>query len=133
MNWKHLAAFTDPIAALWENGNSTHSGLNDRLSAERAQLQRHSLRFLKTDNLELSVLVPGQAFGSSKRRVQARFTHGNVDYALWVTDPVFERMYLAKADGNYMLGESFLTVSLGEPFNGDCYKLVAAIVLRSPA
>lgn len=34
-------------------------------------------------------------------------------------------------DGDYQIGESFLTVSLGEPHNGYCYKLIAAIMERA--
>lgn len=47
-----------------------------------------------------------------------------------VTDPRIERAYLAKADGDYPFGECYLTVSLGEPFNEYCYKLVAAVIER---
>jgi len=54
--------------------------------------------------------------------------HGGDEYALWVTDPSYERSYLARPDGDYEIGESFLTISLGEPFNDCCYKLVAAII-----
>jgi hypothetical protein len=43
---------------------------------------------------------------------------------------VYERTFLAKPDGDYSLGESFLTVSLGEPHNDACYKLIAAIIER---
>lgn len=53
------------------------------------------------------------------------------EYRLWVTDPGYERAYLAKPDGEYELGESFLTVSLGEPHNDACYKLIAAIIGRA--
>ena len=31
-------------------------------------------------------------------------------------------------NGEYELGESYLTVSLGEPFDGYCYKLIAAVI-----
>jgi hypothetical protein len=31
-------------------------------------------------------------------------------------------------DGSYNLGSSYLTISLGEPFRGDYYKLVAAVI-----
>lgn len=50
------------------------------------------------------------------------------DYHLWVTDPRVERTLLAKPDGVYELGECYLTISLGEPFNGNCSKLIAAII-----
>jgi hypothetical protein len=62
--------------------------------------------------------------------VQGRFRHDGTDYWLWVTDPLYERTYLAQPDGDYEIGESFLTVSLGEPHNDACYKLIAAIVQR---
>jgi hypothetical protein len=80
--------------------------------------------------MTLSVFKPGEAFGNSKRRVQGRFKHAGADYHLWVTDPIYERAYLAKQDDDYEIGESFLTVSLGEPHNGYCYKLIAAIMER---
>jgi len=58
--------------------------------------------------------------------VQARFKFGGVDYWLWVTDPIYERRYLAQDDGEYALGPCYLTVSVGEPYGGYAYKLVAA-------
>ena len=53
---------------------------------------------------------------------------GGCDYRLWVADPVYERRYLAKLDGDYVVDDCFLTVSLGEPYQGACYKLVAAVM-----
>lgn len=47
-----------------------------------------------------------------------------------MTDPVYERRYLAEEDGLYDLGECYLTVSLGEVWEGAAYKLVAAIIER---
>ena len=80
------------------------------------------------DELELGVFAPGEAFGNRKRRVQGRFGHAGRQYALWVTDPVCERRYLAKLDGDYRFGRCFLTISLGEPFQEHCYKLIAAVI-----
>lgn len=62
--------------------------------------------------------------------MQGRFQHGGTDYRLWVSDLVYERAYLAKSDGDYAIGETFLTISLGEPHNDACYKLIAAIIQR---
>ena len=45
-----------------------------------------------------------------------------------MTDPVCERHYLAKLNGMYRLGRCFLTISLGEPFQEHCYKLIAAVI-----
>lgn len=80
--------------------------------------------------MSLKVFVPGEVFGNSKRRVQAQFHFSGTQYALWVTDPNIERSYLACADSDYKLSECYLTISLGEPYDGYCYKLVAAIIKR---
>jgi len=91
-----------------------------------------SLKLIRVGHVTLQVHVPGAAFGDSKRVVRARFRHAGSEYALRVTDPEYERAYLAKSNGMHELGESFLTVSLGEPHsNGYAYKLVAAIVERA--
>lgn len=78
--------------------------------------------------MRLAVCRPGEAFGNTKRRVQGRFRHAGREYALWVTDPGWEPTYLAKLDGTYDIGECHLTISLGEPYQDACYKLIDAIV-----
>ena len=87
-----------------------------------------SLRLVHVDRVQLVVCRPGEAFGNNKRRVQGRFEHAGREYALWITDPGFERTYLAKLDGAYEFGECHLTISLGEPYGGACHKLIAAII-----
>jgi hypothetical protein len=129
--WSDLGVLADPAGWLWVDDDSTYNGLNDRITFAQASGIRSSLRLLRVDRMTLSVFKPGEAFGNPKRRVQGRFKHAGADYHLWVTDPSYERAYLAKQDGDYQIGESFLTVSLGEPHNGYCYKLIAAIMERA--
>lgn len=129
--WSDLVRLADPVAPLWIDGNSTYNGRNDRIALAEAGGLNSSLRLVRADRLTLSVFKPGEAFGNPKRRVQGRFVHHGTEYHLWVTDPGYEREYLLKPDGDYELGESFLTVSLGEPHDGACYKLVAAIMERA--
>ena len=131
LQWDDLRTLADPVAPLWVNGNSTYNGMNDRILLAQAGAVRTSLRLLRVDRLTLSVVKPGEAFGNPKRRVQGRFSHAGTEYRLWVTDPVYETAYLAKGDGDYQIDESFLTVSLGEPHQGACYKLIAAIMGRA--
>lgn len=88
-------------------------------------LSEDSLKLIHVNELQLSVFASGEAFG--KRRLQARWTSAPL---LWVTDPVYERRYLAKPNGDYRIGECFLTASLGEPFDGACYKLIATVFSR---
>ncbi len=126
-----LAPLVDAPATLWQNGSHTSAGLNDRVSHEDAKKLGGSLYLLKLNGAKLSVFAPGADFGNPKRRVQMRFSHGGVEYWLWVTDPIIERAYLAKPDGDYEIGECYVTVSLGEAYEGYCYKLVAAVILRN--
>jgi len=128
VSWDQLGALEDRRSALWVNGFSTGSGINDRIPLEAADRLRTSLKLLRLPGLSLKVFAPGEAFGNRKRRVQARFDFLGSRYWLWVTDPLIEREYLAKADDTYRLDECYLTVSLGELHEGYCYKLVAAIV-----
>jgi hypothetical protein len=127
--WKDLAGLADKPNTLWTNGNHTYNGLNDRVGATEAAELDHSLFLLHLDQLKIHVFAPGATFNNPKRRVQASFSTAGVDYSLWVTDPIIERIYLAGDDGEFAIGECFVTVSLGEPnSDGFCYKLVAAIV-----
>jgi hypothetical protein len=128
--WSQLAPLAAQNEELWINGHSSYNGVNDRIPTALAEKLRSSLRLLRVDRLRLAVFKPGETFGNTKRRVQARFHHNRVQYRLWITDPRYERTYLAKSDGEYEIGESLLTISLGEPYNDMCYKLTAAIVER---
>lgn len=129
-SWGDLERLVDPVAPLWIEGHSTYNGCNDKIPLELAGELRSSLRLVWVERLVLSVFKPGEAFGNPKRRVQGRFLLAGVEYHLWVTDPVYERRFLAQPDGDHTLGPCFLTVSLGEPHNDACYKLVAAIIER---
>lgn len=128
MSWSELHGISDDPVLLWLNTSSTNAGLNDRVGESDASKLTASLYLLHLRELTLRVFAPGEAFGDPKRRVQADFRHHKIQYQLWVTDPVFERNYLAKPDGEYRVSECFVTVSLGEPHKGSCYKLVAAII-----
>ena len=127
-SWFDLPRLVDPVTPLWLDGYSTYHGRNDKIPIESIASLSSSLRLIHVGRLELEVFSPGEAFGNPKRRVQGRFSHAGKGYALWVTDPGYERKYLAKLDGAYEIGECYLTVSLGEPYEGACYKLIAAII-----
>jgi hypothetical protein len=128
--WEQLARLEDEPAPLWpSNAPSTYHGMNDRVPATDADGFVDSLRLIRVDNFALRVFAPGAAFGNAKRRVQGGFTYLGAEYRVWVTDPQMEREYLAQADGEYLLGEGFITMSLGERSDdGYCYKLAAAVI-----
>jgi hypothetical protein len=115
----------DRCSILWVNGFSSKKGLNDEVPLSQAAVLKDSLRLVRVSGVTLSVF---DYYG--KRRVQGRFLHNGTEYRLWVTDPDYEEPYKAKPDGDYELGESFLTISLGEPYKNACWKLIAAIIPR---
>ena len=123
-----LMQYTDPVSSLWIDGHSTVNGQNDRIPLDDTSSLTDSLRFIRVKNLELHVSRPGMAFGNYRRSVQGRFDYNGMDYWLRVTDPGYERKYLQQPNGEYQIGECFLTVSLAEPYRGDAYKLIAAII-----
>ena len=126
--WDDLAQLVDDVPKLWSNGDSTYHGCNDRVELELAKTFDYSLAFIHVDEISIRVFAPGLAFNNAKRRVQGEFSHNGVLYRLWVTDPIIEKRYLAGEDGEFSLGEAYLTISLGEPKGNECYKLVAAII-----
>ena len=130
LSWEDLEPFSETEGSLWQNGFHTYNGINDQIPLLQAVGEPGSLKLIRVDKVRLRVFAPGQAFGNSKRRVQARFQFGGDDYALWVTDPDIERYYLAREDSSYDLDECYLTISLGEPFRENCHKLVAAMMKR---
>jgi hypothetical protein len=117
---------------LWLNGFHTYNGINDRVPEDKADALTESLYLVRLEGMTFNVLAPGAAFGNTRRRVQGSFTHKGVKYALRVTDPSFENEFLKKPDGSYSEGPCFATVSLGERFEGFCYKLVAAVIRITP-
>ena len=123
-----LEQLVAPAGPLWINGYHTHHGRNDRLPLERASSVKSSLQLIKVGKLVLDVFAPGIEQGDFKRRIKGQFRYAGEDYRLWVTDPVYEQTYLNRPNARYQLGQCFLTVSLGEPYQGYAYKLIAAII-----
>lgn len=65
-----------------------------------------------------------------KEKSRLRFSYGGTGYSLAVTDPAFKPRYLSRLAGGQQLAleDTFVCVSLGRPFNGHHYKLVAAVI-----
>ncbi len=54
----------------------------------------------------------------------------NEPVCLSIITPKIEREYLKKSNGVYSLQSKniYMSISIGEPYEGYCYKLVAAII-----
>lgn len=132
--WDDLEQLVDPVhGPLWINHNSSYNGLNDRIPEGNAADFASSLYLIQPDELTIIVETEGAEFNDAKRKVRALFRHNGNQYKLAVTDPRIERTYLAKDNGRYPLRADhlYMCISLGEAWNGYCYKLVASIIGKS--
>jgi len=92
-----------------------------------------SLALVIPDNIEWVV----KRNVKGKRQIRALFNLSDAFYDLGVTDPLLEQYLKSLPLGNYSLksiglretDRPLLTISLGEPFQGDCYKLVTSTLL----
>ncbi len=126
----NLKSWADGPATLWANGYSTSNGRNDRVPIDIAATLTGSLYLVEAPSIAAYVFETGAAFGKAKRRVQASFVYNGVTYEMWCTDPVVERTLLAGQNGRTELGSGFITVSLGELFDGYVYKLAATVITQ---
>lgn len=131
VGWGELLTLGQEPETLWINGHNTYHGRNDRVPVEKADTLSDSLKLIRVDRVTLHVHAPSVAFDNPRRVVDAQFRYAGSEYILRVTDPEYERGYLAMSDGVYGLRESFVTVSLGDSYDGYSYKLVAAIIERA--
>jgi hypothetical protein len=76
-----------------------------------------------------------------KRQTRAVFHLGSVRYNLSVSDPLYEARLAELPVGDHPLESAglrasdriWLTVSVTEPFEEQCYKLVAAVIVIPPS
>lgn len=127
-SWDDVKAAIDPApAALWDNGHGTYNGVNDHVPLERAETFDRSLYLVEPENFKVLVQVE---YGG-KRKIRGEFVLRGQQYRLVVTDPVVERRFFAGANGSFPLDGAVLCISLGEPWGGSAYKLVATVITRA--
>lgn len=93
-----LPTLCDPVDTLWINGFHSYNGLNDRIPLDLAVELQSSLLLIKPNRISIRV-----AQELNSRKVRAIFAFGETAYQLAVTDPVAERMYRARDDGEYAI------------------------------
>ena len=127
--WEHLARIVDKTDSLWPNGYHTRNGLNDHVPQPIAETLDSSLKLIHVDEMQLSIYK--ETIGETYRpNARGRFSFAGSDYSLKVTDPIIEAEFFARGVGEYALPECYLTISLGEPFRENCYKLIAAVISK---
>ncbi len=133
--WQELQNAVETAGgSLWEIGDSSYYGRNDRISVDSAEKYTTSLIVVRPEKFKIVVAVEGEEFSNPRRKVRADFVWKKNRYVLPVTDPAIEAEYLAKKNGEYKLDEALICVSLGEAHtDGKCYKFCAAVITRRRA
>jgi len=118
----------DEVESIWINGYHTSHGKNDKIPLDLVTENiESSLLLIKPDALTIKVSTDNY---KSHKKVRAYFTYKNQEYIFSVTDLSFELKYETKKNGDYPItNKVYLCLSLSEPFKGDCYKLVAGVIL----
>ena len=116
------------------NGESTASGLNDRVAACIAEMQANSLFLIQPERLLITVNTEAANTEQARRRVRGHFSLAGYEYTLSITDPIAEKPVLLHPDGfRTELQKPILCISLSEKFASQnaCYKLIAGVISTS--
>lgn len=124
--WEDISSWIDEPSNLWGTGESSYAGINNRVAIGHED--GTSLYLIKTSQLQLFVGRKAPEYPDSKRGVRGEFIFQGITYRMDITDPAIESQYLCKADGQYTITDPVLCISLGDPYQGYFYKLIAAVL-----
>ena len=121
--WDNLEQIKDEPSELWFNEYSSSNGENDRIPKDEVSKLKTSLCLIYVQSIKIHVYTD-----SYRRKIRALFIYNKYKYNLSITDPKVESYFLKKQDGQYRMNNLYLCVSIGEPFQDYCYKLVASVI-----
>jgi hypothetical protein len=132
LGWSDVAALLDTPQTLWTNVDSSKGGSNDRVSETIVAGLKTSLLLIKPVKPTVEIDTPGAYFNDPKRKIRATFHYNGVYYSLRMTDPAAAKVFFARENGSYPLGQDvYFCISLAEsPYEGNYYKLVASIITK---
>ena len=115
---------------LWGTGYHTKYGLNDKIPEYLAEGCKNSLYLIKAKKCTIYKCNQSYNPEEPRFRIRLRFYYNNNMYDMVVTDSSLSLPYwnTLAAEDEVVLNDFYITVSLGKPFHGDCYKLVAGHV-----
>lgn len=129
MNTRELTRLVDRPPALWLDGWHTVHGWNDRIP-ERVAAQRcdSSLLLIRPDTLRFRLDQ-----GGGNLALRAVFDYRGQHYDLKVTDDQVRAQWIERlADGHDGHADALLCISLGQAYEGYCYKLAASVIELLP-
>lgn len=114
---KNLQHFIEPYDSLFSDNNRS-------VSIQKVQDIHHSLQFIKAENPRIYLASPKHVL--SKLRV--KFTFKNQRFDLPITDIKFWQKAIENKKIINDFKALYLTISLGLPYEGEHYKLVAGVI-----
>lgn len=127
---KKIATLCDNPPELWSTGAdcSSYHGSNDKVAEEIAEKHNNSLFFVSLSSA--TIRKNDESWDSPKHKLRFTFKYNQTNYTIAATDLVLSNLFwntLAVGE-SAQLGKCYVTVSLAQPFQGYCYKLVAGYV-----
>lgn len=127
--WHACERLVESPNRIWLNGFESSHGHNDRVPGSYAAVLTNSLYLIQVDSLKVAKCETCDASGAPRHRIQGHFDYHDESYSMWITDTLYNDFFNSITGTEHDLGPCYLTISLGEEFNGFCYKLIAAIIL----
>jgi len=128
--WEQVQACVDPYDPnFWVVGESTYHGSNDKIPEARLPQIYSSLKLIQVPDLRVLVRAEaGYGGAPARRRVRGRFTYQGSYYLLAITDPEIEEEYLTRGNGEYLINDSALCISIAEAWNEYAFRLIASVI-----
>ncbi|MBF0526960.1 MAG: hypothetical protein HQK56_17890 [Deltaproteobacteria bacterium] len=128
-----ISKLLDFPVTLWPPHSSNYNGLSDRVEECSTSELTKSLYLINPEKLSILVRTEGEEFRDPRRRVRAKFIYHNEEYIFSITDPIVERHFIGKDEGDYEVyigrGPVVMCISIGRPWKDNyCYKFVASII-----
>jgi len=125
--FEDLEKIKDEPRSLWTNENPYKDRISlDYIKDHYGQI-KYSLFLIKPEDFKIKV----KETDNGDMKVRSIFKYNDVVYNLSLTDPVLEYIYEKKGKGEFPIGDDvFLCISLGLPYEGCCYKLVASVISK---
>jgi len=125
--FEDLEKIKDEPRSLWTNENPYEDRISlDYIKDHYGQIN-YSLFLIKPEDFKIKV----KETDNGDMKVRSIFKYKDVVYNLSLTDPVLEYIYEKKGKGEFPIEDDvFLCISLGLPYEGCCYKLVASVISK---
>lgn len=130
--WGQVNQLVDAYDAnFWQPAESTHHGIDDKISELIAPSIRSSLKLIRPEHFELVVQrESGYEGRPARKRVRGRFQYHGRIYMLSVTDPWIDDDYLTRDEGTFEIENALLCISLAGVWNGYAFRLVASVITQ---